>query len=432
MTGLTLTLGGRQLMFATTGDVADVTAAGTTTVGSWRSDAPEADNQIRYVLAGADQPPLKAAYTFNDQNQLVLTAAGDGNVAAAFTFQGRIEVLRDHNFGYFLVNDDGSDAGPKITVYVTSVQFAESTNNLQLVLAGGGQAEITGASGTQSLEAERNVLPTFKAQDLLTFEAVTSNPLADGSSQDIPADLKFAGSFDLAGDRLVFLSEVQTGPRNTVNIGFAGRVGAVTGGFVYFADGVTTEVALNIRGQHVFKSSTGQTDLTWETSLGYTGKTFTAAVDVDLTKTTAKGGILDLNGKLRLEKPAGGAAPTFDLNLKATYAFDSSKSKVLVFTAHVVGGAQPAYDLMLEGTFVYSNLKLTFLIQYTNAAGAQAIHAEVGIQGDKSDMTTQLKFVLDLQSDKQASLQLKASFEVRMRFANGIRVKDPATPIAGK
>jgi hypothetical protein len=47
-------------------------------------------------------------------------------------------------------------------------------------------------------------------------------------------------------------------------------------------------------------------------------------------------------------------------------------------------------------------------------------------------MTTQLKFVLDLQSDKQASLQLKASFEARMRFANGIRVKDPATPIAGK
>lgn len=427
MTGLTLTLSGRKLLFATTGEVADVKAAGPATVGAWRSDAPEADNQIRYALGGMDQPPLTAAYTFNGKNQLVLTATGDGQ-AAAFTFQGRIEVLRDHNLGYFLVNNDGSDAGPKITVYVTEINIAETTNNLQLVLAGGGHAEITGASGAQSLEAERNTLPNFKAQDLLTFEAVTTNPAVP--SGPIPADLKFAGSFDLAGDRLVFLSEVQTGARNTVNVGFAGRVGAVTGGFVYFADGLTTEVAINIRGHHVFKSAAAATDLTWEASLGFSGKTFRAAVDVDLKRTTAKGGILDLHGRLRFEKPAGGAAPTFDLNLKATYAFDSSK--MLVFTAHVVGGSQPSYDLMLEGKFVYSNLNLTFLIQYTNAAGAQAIHAEVGIQGNKADIATQLKFVLDLQSDKQANLKLKASFEVRMRFANGIRVKEPTALAAGK
>jgi hypothetical protein len=428
MTGLTLTTGGRKLLFATTGAVADNSASTPTTVGSWRTDAPQADNQLRYVVNGADQPPLKAAYAFNANNQLVLTLAGDGGQSASFTFQGRIEILRDHNVGYFLVNDDGSDAGPKITLYVTEIKVVESTNNLELVLTGGGSAEITGASGVQSLEAERNTLPAFKAQDLLTFEANTTNPSV--ASGPIPANLAFGGSFDLKGDRLVFSSEVQTGTRNNVSIGFAGRVGAVTGGFVYFADGNTTEVALNIRGHHVFKSTQADTDLTWETSLGFSGKTFRASVDVDLQRTTAKGGILDLHGKLRLEKGPGGAAPTLDLSLKATYAFDSQR--MLVFTAHITGGAQPSYDLMLEGKFVYSNLNLAFMIQFSNVAGAQTLHAEVGIQGNKADITRQLQLVLDLQSNGEASLKLKASFELRMRFVNGIRVKEPAALAAVK
>jgi hypothetical protein len=430
MTGLTITLGGRKLMFATTGEVADVKDAGPVTVGAWRSEAAEADNQIRYTLAGAEQKPLKATYSFTTGNQLELALTGDSGKAVSSTLQGRIEVLRDHNLGYFLVRDDGSDTGVKLTLYVSEFKIVETTNNLQLVLAGGGLPEITGASGPQSLEAERNTLPKFKAADLLTFEAFTVNPLAGGGTLELPADLVFAGSFDLAGDKLVFLSEVELGTRNTVNIGFAGRVGAVTGGFVYFSNGTSTEIALNIRGQHVFKSASGETDLTWEASLGFSNKTFKAAVDVDLQRTTAKGGLLDLHGKLRLESAAG-KPPVFDLNLRASYTFQKmGMQNILVFSAHVSGGTQPSYDLMLEGTFVYSNKTLKFLIQYTNAAGAQAIHAEIGVQGQSDNITAQLALVLDLDGKKGTNLKFQASFTMRMRFAGGIRVKDPAKPLA--
>ena len=58
---------------------------------------------------------------------------------------------------------------------------------------------------------------------------------------------------------------------------------ALTAGFVYFADGLSTDVVLNIHGRHVFKSAGGgQTDLTWETTIGFSGRSFRAAVAVDM------------------------------------------------------------------------------------------------------------------------------------------------------
>ena len=426
MQGPSVKIGGRQLLFATTGEVAEKTAAATTAVGSWRSDSTEGDNRIRYTIGGQAQPPLPAAYRFNERNQLTVKLSGDDSVPSEFTLQGRISMARDHNVSYFLLKDDGSDTGIKIAVYVEKFDFAEGSNNLVLTLVGGGTAEITGESGVQSLEAERNHLASFRGDDLLTFQAVTRNPAGD-DFLSVPAELDFVGNFDLQGDQLVFISEVKTGPRPNVSIGFAGKIKAVTAGFVYFADGNTTEVALNIRGQHTFKSTNAVTDLTWETSIGFSNKTFRAAVEVDLTRTTAKGGILDLNGKLKLEKQDG-KAPEFDLQLQARYRFNSKN--ILVFEANVVGGDRPRYDLMLEGTFVYSNLKLHFNIQYTNKSGAPALRAEVGLQGSKNSMVQMLRLVLDLSSDNEAKLKLNLSFEVRLRFANGVRIKEAPKALA--
>src|SRR4029078_8228458 len=119
----------------------------------------------------------------------------------------------------------------------------------------------------------------------------------------LPADLNFVGSWDIQNGTVVFISKIEGDlghPR--VNIGFAGQFKGVTAGFVYFADGNTTEIAINIRGQHTFKSARSTPDLTWESSIGFSNKTFNARVDVDIHRTPAKGGILDLNGKRHIEQ----------------------------------------------------------------------------------------------------------------------------------
>ncbi|MCX6633182.1 MAG: hypothetical protein NTW28_36770 [Candidatus Solibacter sp.] len=318
MPGLRVTIGGRRLVFAATGAVLD--GVSQQPVGKWRSESAEKDNRFRYDLAGVAQTLLVAAYRLNGKNQLVLGLPGDGGATAEFTFQGMIAVDADHHFFYELIDDTGRNTGVAFTVYATGFHFAEKSNDLVVELAGGGELNIGGASGAQSLEAVRNHLPQFRADDLLTFEAVTTN-VVDGEPQDFPADLHFGGTFDLERDQLVFLSEIQNTPGKSVKLGFAGKLKGVTAGFVYFADGLSTDVVLNIHGKHVFNSAGGgQTDLTWETTLGFSGQTFRAAVAVDFARTTASGNILSLNGKLRLEKAAGQTAiGPFDFELKARY-----------------------------------------------------------------------------------------------------------------
>jgi len=420
MDGIQLSTGGKKLLFANTGEVAEIAADNSTTVvGKWDSSSPDADNKIRYDLGGTAQTPLQAAYDFNATNQLTATLTDGTTTSAAFTFQGRIAVSRDHNVAYTLVNKDGIDTKTVVTVYVNKFAFAEETNNLVLTLATGVDTEITGETGVQSLEAERNHIAKFNADDLLMFHAVTRNTF-DGQEVPLPADLNFIGNWDIQSGTLVFISKIEGDLAHPgVQIGFAGTFKGVTAGFVYFADGNTTEIALNIRGQHTFKNPDSQTDLTWETSIGFSNKTFQARVDVDLKRTTAKGGVLDLHGNLQIEQPTGGRM-TIDLSIKAQYRFNANN--VLVFQAVMTDGNRPSYDLSLAGTFVYSNLKLTFKIQYTNVAGSGELHAEIGLQGSKTSIVRNLALVLDI-SEQQAKLKLSLTFEVKVQFANGNLVK---------
>jgi hypothetical protein len=418
--GVRITIGGRALVFAATGEVLD--GASQKPVGKWHSESAEMDNHIRYDLAGVAQTPLVAAHRLNDQNQLVLGLLGDGGATAEFAFQGVISVDANHHFFYQLIDDTGANTAMAFTVYASGFHFAETSNDLMVDLAGGGTLDIVGASAAQSLEAERNHLPQFRADDLLTFEAVTTN-LVDGDSQDFPADLQFGGTFDLERDQLVFLSENQNTPGTTVKLGFAGKLKGVTAGFVYFADGVSTDVVLNIHGQHVFKpAGGGQTDLTWETTLGFSGRTFSAAVAVDMQRTTASGNILSLNGKLRLEKAADQfTIGPFDFELTAQYGFDQG-TKLLIFTANVDVAAE-RYDLMLEGRFIYSNKTLVFAVQYSNQPNAPDLRVSVGIQGDRTSMIQQLSVLLEIDPNKAAS-KLDLKFEVALRMRGATRVKE--------
>src|SRR5258708_4736809 len=429
MEGIKVTVTGRQLIFATTGDVAD--AASGAKVGSWRSSSDQKDNQIRFTVDGGAETAIPAIYSFNDSNQLqAQLKTPDGTLSDAFTFIGGIEIDDQHDLNYVLVDNNGTKTGVSITVY-GDLSFAQDTNNLTLKLAGGGQTAIQGLNGVQSLQAEKNHIAAFKGDDLLIFHAETDYTIP--GQEDllvVPAKVAFVGSWDIQNGSLVFLSSIKGSPAApSIGIGFAGTLGGVTAGFVYFADAGKTQIAFNIKGQHVFRAANATTDLAWESSIGFTGKAFSAQVDAKSTTNFTGGQVLTIQGDLTL-KQDDGKPLTIDLKLEAKYSFDSNR--MLIFKALISTGDKPSYDLMLQGTFRYSNMTLTFQVEYTNKAGAQDIHVAVGIQGDRNSIIKNLALVLDIK-ESQAKLQLSLSFEVHLRFADGVRIKQPvqAGTIAG-
>jgi hypothetical protein len=398
-------------------------------VGAWRSQSDEKDNKIRFTVDGGAESAIQAVYQFNDNNQLVAHLVGDdGTVFDPFTFVGGIEIDDQHDLKYVLVDNTGASTGQSVTAY-GDLSFAEDTNNLRIALAGGATAEIKGLTGVQSLQAEKNHIAEFKADDLLVFHAETDN---DIPGQDdlvvIPAKIDFVGAWDIENGSLVFHSNIKGSPDSpAVSIGFAGTLGGVTAGFVYYADKGQTQTAFNIRGQHVFKSDNASTELAFESSVGFTGKSFRAQVDATSTTHFAGKQVLVIKGGLTLQQDDGERLQ-MKISLEASYAFD--ENNMLVFKANITEGDQPSYDLMLQGTFHYENLSLVFNVEYTQNAGASDIKVSLGITGNRDSIIKQISVMLDI-SEADAKLQLNLSFDVRLRFADGVRVKERIPAAAG-
>ncbi len=420
MDGLNLTIGGRKLLLMTTADVVD--AASGTTVGAWRSESNEKDNKVRLTVDGGAESAVQAVYQFNGNNQLVAQLVGDdGTVFDPFTFVGGIEIDDQHDLQYVLVDNTGASTGKSITVY-GDLSFAENTNHLSIALTGGGTAGIQGLTGVQSLQAEKNHIAAFHADDLLIFHAETDNDIP--GQEDlvvIPAKIDFVGAWDIQDGSLVFHSNIKGSPESpAVSIGFAGTLKGVTAGFVYFADKGQTQAALNITGQHVFQAEHATTELAWQTSIGFTGKSFLAQVDATSTTHFATGQVLAIKGDLTLQQDDG-TPLKMNLSLEASYSFDANN--ILVFKALITGGDQPSYDLMLQGRFHYRDLALVFTVEYTQNPTASDIKVTLGITGDRKSIIKNISLVLDI-SEAEAKLQLNLSFDVRLRFADGVRVKE--------
>ena len=420
MDGIRATIAGRKLLFATTGEVADVSGSQTPVIGSWGSKSAERDNQIRYTLDGAAQTPLSATYAFNKNNQLTVKLKADAGETKAFAFMGGIIVDDKHDFKYIVIDGKDAETGLELPLY-GEIKFAETTNNMVIHLTGGGEAAVRGLSGVQSLDTIKNPFASFKADDLLRFHAATVNVVA---GQDDPilrlAIIEFVGSWDLQGGSLVFMSKIKSSPsKNEIKLGFAGKIKAVTFGFVYLSDGNTNAVSLNIRGQHTFRSDKAATDFAWETSIGFSEKKFEAKVDVASHTVFAAGQTLDLQGNLTLKQDSGGPL-ALSLSLQAKYQFERG---ILVFRADISNGLRTSYDLMLEGNFQFKNMKLEFAFRLSNKAGAKQIQVQVGIEGSSDSMIRNLALLLDI-SESEASLKLTLSFEVRLRFVDGVRVKE--------
>jgi hypothetical protein len=243
----------------------------------------------------------------------------------------------------------------------------------------------------------------------------------------VPAKINFAGSWDIQNGGLVFISQVRVpaGGPPTIDIAFAGTLKGVTVGFEYFSGpDVTddTQMAFNITGQHVFKSGT----VNWSSSIGFTGKSFTASVDITDQQNIGNNK-LTIKGHLNLSDTAGGAT-TVALSLSAEYDID--KNGVLKFTADVEeGGPTPSYDLMLTGTYKYSDLSLTFSIDYSDKAGVPDLSVNIAVQGDKNSVIQKISLILNI-TPAAAQLQLSLSFSVRLTLVDGQRVNQPAVQAA--
>src|SRR5450631_3391197 len=127
---LSITIGGKNLAFLPTGDVAIVAAGGAQTVnGAWRTvvtGAEPQDNKVHYTLDGAAQPPIQALYSVNDSNQLqAVMQAADGTKSAASAFLGGIEIDDAHHLIYNLMDSAGKDLAKSITVYGSNFRFED-------------------------------------------------------------------------------------------------------------------------------------------------------------------------------------------------------------------------------------------------------------------------------------------------------------------
>ena len=420
MDGLNLTIGGRKLLLMTTADVVD--AASGTTVGAWRSQSDEKDNKVRLTVDGGAESAVQAVYQFNGNNQLVVQLVGDdGTVFDPFTFVGGIEIDDQHDLQYVLVDNTGASTGKSITVY-GDLSFAENTNHLSIALTGGGIAEIQGLTGVQSLQAEKNHIAAFKADDLLIFHAETDN---DIPGQDdlvvIPAKIDFVGAWDIQDGSLVFHSNIKGSPDSpAVSIGFAGTLKGVTAGFVYYADKGQTLAAVNIKGQHVFKAERRPPN--WRGRLpsgsaeNHSWRKWMPPARHILPRDRCWP-----SKAISHSRQDDGKTLQMDLSLEASYSFDANN--MLVFKALITGGDQPSYDLMLQGKFHYRNLSLVFNVEYTQNPSASDIKVSLGITGDRNSIIKNISLVLDI-SEADAKLQLNLSFDVRLRFADGVRVKE--------
>jgi len=219
------------------------------------------------------------------------------------------------------------------------------------------------------LTATENTIADFNAQDLLQFAGTTENPVSGQAGVSLPVDvvLTFAETWDILKEGLVFISEVcvPAGGAPTIDIAFAGTLKGFTVGFAYFSGpdvSDNTQMAFSITGQHTFNSGT----LDWSSAVGFSGKTFTAAVEVSGQKIMGNN-TLKFSGNLSLKDTAGGP---LSLKLELSAEYDIDKNGILKFTASVDDTSPtPASDFKLTGSYKYIELSVTFSIDYTTTPG---------------------------------------------------------------
>lgn len=426
MNGLSLNFQGETRVFGPDGNV----LVNSSPQGTWTTQ-PQAggpkDNQIRYDINGQDQPPVPVKYSFNPQNQLqaVIPAAANGGADSdPFTFLGSIQVDDAHDIVYQLIAaDTGAATQRNVTLY-GDLRFDSKTHNLVIDLTGGGTAEVTGDTGVASLEALKQDITPFKANDLLRFKASTTNTLTDGTTKKIAADLKFVGNWDLKGNQLVFVSQVKGDvTKPTVTLGFAGKFKAVSAGLAYYADEQGTQFAFNINGQHQWNSGKAN----WDVFLGYAKKQFTAKVtgNLSINKQLGDQRNLTLSADWTIEHTDGSQT---NLKMELSAAYRWSQNNMLTIQAQFSKQGQTiTYDLKIEGKFVFKSGVLTFQIKYNNQDPDNKFSFQIAFTANPTNLIKALSIVLEVTEN---SVNINFQFEMRMTWVDGKLQKGDPKPLA--
>lgn len=435
MKELQFNAGAQKHVFQPDGKVAVLAAGGARTVkGSWRSEAQPNETKesvLRYDLDGSAQTPLPVRYGFNKFNQLtaiVPAAANGGADSEECVFPGQILIDDAHDLVYSIVTPDGAATNQKITVY-GDLSFSEDSTNLIIKMKDGTKAEIKGEktpAGLAMLRAEKNLVQEFKADDLLRFIAFTRNDLTTSATRVLKkAQIEFVGKWDVnpTSGQLVFLSKI-TGDitKPDISIAFAGSVKAVSVGFAYFADKAGTQLVFNIKGQHRWNSATAK----WELSLGHSDKKFQATFEGKIERKTAAGQVFVLEGKMSLEH-AQGKSTKLDLTIEGSYQFDKNNKLAFIVDVQTNGG-KVTYDLKVEGKFTFKGGTLTFQVRLNDkGTGGMKATIEIEFKGNKDSLIKNLSLVLDISPNQ---VKLTFEFEMRMRWVDGVLVKEPPKKIA--
>ncbi len=433
MKELQLNKGTQKHIFQADGKVAVLANNARTVKGTWRTEAKATEpkeNVLRYDIDGQSQTPVAVRYGFNQFNQLtaVIPAAANGGAdSETAVFLGQILIDDAHDLVYSILTPEGNLANNRITVY-GDLKFSGDTSNLVIEMKNGEKAEIKGEKGLTGLamlKAEKNLVQEFKANDLLRFAVFTRNDLATQTTR-VPkkAEIEFVGKWDVNPDsgQLVFLSKV-TGDltKPDVTIGFAGTVKAVSVGFAYFADKDGKQLVFNIKGEHRWNSTAAR----WELSLGHSEKKFTATFKGKLEKTMADGQQFALSGEMTIEHAAG-KSTSLAFKVEGSYQFNNDNK--LVFTVDVAtSNGQVTYDLKVEGRFVFKKGTLVFQVRFSNKEPNSTVQIQIAFKGNEASLIKNLSLVLDIAPNK---VTINFEFEMRMRWVDGVLVKEDPKPIA--
>ena len=412
------------LLFDSTGVLAIVTGDEEAARGRWRSNVDVGaakENAFRYDIDGVEQTPIPAAYSFSDDNQLVVKLSDSGGATSdAFAYCGGIEVDDGHDVLYRLIDAAGDPTGATISVY-GEFKFQQTTEDLVISTTGGADAIIQRVRGERSIDALENDVE-FQPKDLLRFQAITFNTFSTGEAVPVRAVIDFVGQWNLRDNQLVFLSSIKGDLASpAVNLLFAGQIGAVKVGFEYKSGPDGTDVLLQLQGKHTFNSETSETTVTWNSSLGFSDKQFTAKLSGGSVTDFDGGGKLTLSGDFELSHQEDGAvAATMKLSLGARYEWANN---VLIFKADISDdNGELNYNLQLNGTWKYAGHTLMFKIQYTNDSSQPDLHIELSLGADQESVVRMISFVLDI-TEGEATAKIEASFEIRLRWASGVPVK---------
>jgi len=198
-------------------------------------------------------------------------------------------------------------------------------------------------------------------------------------------------------------------------------VKGITAGFAYFTDDTGTSLAFNISGQHKWNSG----NESWDVSLGYTNKQFTANISGQLEQKFGANQDFKISGSMSLTL-AEGAPMKLDFEINASYQWTNKGT--LVFTAKVSEeNNELNYNLQLEGNFKFAGGTLTFQIKVSSAGPSPEFEIQLAFTGGPTDIVKTLSLVLNISEDK---VNLSFQFELRMTWVDGVLVKGTPKPIA--